>query len=305
MNIVFMGTPSYAIPTLEMLHQHYGIALVVTQPDKKVGRKGEIEFSPVKQFALENHIPLFQPDKMKLDYQPILDVKPDLIITAAYGQMIPEVVIKSATSLNLHGSLLPKYRGGAPVQYAIKLGDTKTGVTLMYMAKKMDAGDMIAKKETDISPTDTTGTLMTKLGILAADLLYEQLPLILAGKHDRVKQNEADVTFAYNIKPEEEILDFNQTSEALLNHLRSLLPTPGASIFIKGARIKVYEMEKSDIISHEAPGTVISDRKTLLVKTGNGVVSLLSIQPENKKVMMAKDFLNGQKLLTKGDVFNT
>ena len=305
MNIVFMGTPSYAIPTLKMLKEHYGITLVVTQPDKKVGRKGEIEFSPVKQFAIEHQIPLFQPDNMKLDYQPILDVKPDLIITAAYGQMIPEAVLNAATSLNLHGSLLPKYRGGAPVQYAIKQGEKKTGVTLMYMAKKMDAGDMIAKKETDITPSDTTETLMSKLGILAANLLYEQLPLILAGKNERIKQNESEVTFAYNIKPEEEILDFNQTTESLLNHLRSLLPTPGASIFIKGVRIKVYEMEKSDIISHEAPGTVITDRKTLLVKTGNGVVSLLSIQPENKKVMMAKDFLNGQKLLTKGDVFNT
>ncbi|PKK86948.1 MAG: methionyl-tRNA formyltransferase [Tenericutes bacterium HGW-Tenericutes-8] len=305
MKIVFMGTPSYAIPSLEMLHKTYGVSLVVTQPDKKIGRKGEIEFSPVKKFALEHNIPLFQPEKMKLDYQTILEVNPDVIITAAYGQMIPDAVLNAAISLNLHGSLLPKYRGGAPVQYAIKNGDTKTGVTLMYMVKKMDAGDMIATSETDILATDTTETLMSRLGVLAATLLERQLPLIMAGKNTRIVQNPTEVTFAYNIKPTEEILDFNQTSEALINHLRSLLPTPGASIFIKGVRIKVYEMEKSDIISHEAPGTILSDRKALLVKTGNGVVSLLSIQPENKKVMMAKDFLNGQKLLVKGDVFNT
>lgn len=304
MNIVFMGTPDYGVLSLDMLHQTYGVKLVVTQPDKKVGRRGDIEYSPVKKYALKHNIPIFQPIKMRHDYQTILDAKPDLIITAAYGQMIPSVVLDAAISLNLHGSLLPKYRGGAPVQYAIKNGDKKTGVTLMYMAKKMDAGDMIAKAELIIEPTDNTAILMEKLGVLACQLLQEQLPLIIAGTNERTIQDESKVTFAYNIKPEEENLDFTQTSESIINHLKSLLPLPGGSIFIKGVRIKVYEIEISDIISHEEPSTVVKDKKELLVKTRNGVVSLLRIQPENKKVMMASDFLNGQKLLAKGDVFN-
>lgn len=299
-----MGTPNYGVPTLDMLHKTYGVKLVVTQPDKKVGRKGEIEYSPVKKYAQENQIPIFQPDKMRLDYQAILDVKPDLIITAAYGQMVPSEVLDAAISLNLHGSLLPKYRGGAPVQYAIKNGDKTTGVTLMYMAKKMDAGDIIAKSELPITKDDTTETLMEKLGILACKLLKDQLPLIIAGKNERIPQDQSQVSFAYNIKPADEHLDFNQSSESIMNHLKSLLPLPGGSIFIKGVRIKVYDIEKSDIISHEEPSTVIKDKKELLVKTGNGVVSLLLIQPENKKIMTASDFLNGQKLFAKGDVFN-
>lgn len=304
MNIVFMGTPSYAVPSLAYLHETYGVKLVVTQPDKKIGRKGEIEHSPVKKYALEHNIPVFQPIKMRQDYQTILDVKPDLIITAAYGQMIPNVILDSAISLNLHGSLLPKYRGGAPVQYAIKNGDTVTGVTLMYMAQKMDAGDMIAKKETEIFPEDTTETLMNKLSMLAKELLEEELDSVIKGTNNRIKQDESLVSFAYNIKPEEETLDFNMNSDSILNHLRSLLPQPAGSIFINNVRIKVYEMKKSDIIVTGKPGEIISDRKELIVCTADGAVSITKIQPENKKIMATTDFLNGQKILKKGDIFN-
>lgn len=299
-----MGTPSYAVPSLAYLHKTYGVKLVVTQPDKKVGRKGEIEYSPVKQFALDHHIPCFQPIKMKTDYQVILDANPDIIITAAYGQMIPNSVLESAISINLHGSLLPKYRGGAPVQYAIKNGDETTGVTLMYMASKMDAGDMIATKEIRIEKTDNTETLMAKLSILAKQLVEEQLPLIMEKTNARIPQDEALVSFAYNIKPEQEILNFNQTSNEIINHLRSLLPQPAGSIFINDIRIKVYEIEKSDIIISGMPGEILSDKKELLVKSADGTLSITKLQPQNKKVMAATDFLNGQKILKKGDIFN-
>ena len=304
MNIIFMGTPAYAVPTLKMLHETYGVKLVVTQPDKKVGRAGLVEYSKVKQFALEHNIPLIQPIKMRQDYQPILDIKPDIIVTAAYGQMIPKVVLDAGISVNLHGSILPKYRGGAPVQYAIRNGETETGVTLMYMAPKMDSGDIIDVKKVEILKTDTTDTLMEKLSFVARDLLKETLPLILDQKANRVVQDESQVTFAYNLKPEDEILDFNQTVDQIDCHLRSLLSQPGGSIFVNKTRIKVYEIAKSDIIMDGVPGEILSDKKRFYVKAKDGVIELLKIQPENKKVMLARDFLNGQKLFIKGDIVN-
>lgn len=302
MKIVFMGTPAYAVPTLQMLHEQYGVALVVTQPDKKVGRAGKVEFSPVKQYAMAHNIPLFQPIKMKLDYQPILDVKPDIIVTAAYGQMIPKAVLDAGISVNLHGSLLPKYRGGAPVQYAIRNGESETGVTLMYMAPKMDSGDIIEMKNVQIESNDTTDTLMEKLSWVARDLLEQNLPLLMNGKAKRIAQDESLVSFAYNLKPTDEYLDFRQTYQQIDCHLRSLLSQPGGSIFIQNTRIKVYEIAKSDIILSGVPGEILSDKKHLYIRCQDAVVELIKIQPENKKIMMARDFLNGQKLFVKGDI---
>lgn len=304
MNIVFMGTPAYAVPTLKMLHETYGVKLVVTQPDKKVGRAGKVEFSPVKQYALDNQIPLFQPIKMKLDYEPILETKPDIIVTAAYGQMIPKAVLDAAISVNLHGSILPKYRGGAPVQYAIRNGETETGVTLMYMAPKMDSGDIIEVAKLPIEPNDTTDSLMAKLSQLAKALLEKNIQAVLAKTSKRYPQDETQVTFAYNLKPEDEILNFNQTYQAIDCHLRSLLSQPGGSIFINNSRIKVYEIAKSDIILDGVPGEILSDKKHFYIRCSDAVVELIKIQPENKKVMLAKDFLNGQKLFVKGDKIN-
>ena len=302
MKIVFMGTPAYAVPTLKMLHETYGVSLVVTQPDKKVGREGRVEFSPVKQFALEHEIPLFQPIKMKSDYDTIINVHPDIIVTAAYGQMIPKTVLDAAVSVNLHGSILPKYRGGAPVQYAIRQGEIETGVTLMYMAPKMDSGDIIAVQKIRIEPNDTTDTLMTKLSLVAKALLEGELLKILSGKSNRIPQDDSKVTFAYNLKPSDELLNFNQTTAQIDCHLRSLLSQPGGSVFVNNTRIKVYEITKSDIIMSGVPGEILSDKKHLLVKTLDGVIELIKIQPQNKKIMLAKDFLNGQKLFVKGDI---
>ena len=304
MKIVFMGTPAYAVETLKMLHQKYGVSLVVTQPDKKVGRAGKVEFSPVKQYAIENGLTLFQPIKMKLDYQPILDIKPDLIVTAAYGQMIPKAVLDAGISVNLHGSILPKYRGGAPVQYAIRNGESETGVTLMYMAPKMDSGNIIATKAIPIEKTDTTDTLMAKLSVVAKELLDTHIQDIVAGNCPSIPQDETQVTFAYNLKPEDEVLNFNQTFEQIDSHLRSLLSQPGGSIFIHNTRIKVYEIAKSDIISTGVPGEILSDKKRFYIQALDSAVELIKIQPENKKIMEAKDFLNGQKLFVKGDIVN-
>lgn len=302
MKIVFMGTPSFALPTLEMLHQRFGVSLVVTQPDKVVGRKKIITKSPVKEFAIKHGIDVFQPLKLSKDYERIIQLKPDLIVTAAYGQMIPTAVLDLATSINVHGSILPKYRGGAPVQYAIKNGDKTTGVTIMYMAPKMDSGDIIDCEEVEILETDTTDSLMRRLSIVGRDLLDRTILSIINQTNNRIPQDETQVTFAYTIKPEEEFLDFTKTTKEVMNHLRSLLDEPGGSIFVNNTRIKVYEIEKSDIISSRNPGEVVKVTKQLLVKTKDGVVRLKKIKPEGKKLMNDTDFLNGQKIISEGDI---
>jgi methionyl-tRNA formyltransferase len=302
MKIVFMGTPSFALPTLEMLHQRFGVSLVVTQPDKVVGRKKIITQSPVKEYALKHGIEVFQPIKLSKDYNRIVEIKPDLIVTAAYGQMIPTAVLDLATSINVHGSILPKYRGGAPVQYAIKNGDKTTGVTIMYMAPKMDSGDIIDFEEIEIFETDTTDTLMKRLSIVGRDLLSRTIESIINQTNNRIPQDETQVTFAYTIKPEEEFLDFTKTTKEVTNHLRSLLDEPGGSIFVNNTRIKVYEIEKSDIISSRNPGEVVKVTKQFLVKTKDGVVRLKKIKPEGKKLMNDTDFLNGQKIISEGDI---
>ena len=304
MNIVFMGTPYFAVPILEKLNEISPINLVVTQPDKRVGRKQEFTYSPVKLFALRHNLEVFQPKNIKTDYQRIIDIKPDIIVTAAYGQMIPAELIDHYTMVNIHGSLLPKYRGGAPVQRAIMNGDTTTGVTLMYMAQKMDSGSIIAQSEISIEADDTTTSLMKKLSYVGRDLLVENLEDILNKQIDPILQDESLVTFAYNLNKKDEILNFNQPTYLVMRQLNGLLDEPAASIFIKGVRIKVFKLAKSDIISSMKPGTVVSIDKELHVKTLDGVVRILELSEQGKKRMTDKAYLNGQKIICEGSVFN-
>ena len=304
MNIVFMGTPYFAVPILEKLNEISPINLVVTQPDKRVGRKQEFTYSPVKRFAVRHNLEVFQPKNIKTDYQRIIDIKPDIIVTAAYGQMIPAELIDHYTMVNIHGSLLPKYRGGAPVQRAIMNGDTTTGVTLMYMAQKMDSGSIIAQSEISIEADDTTTSLMKKLSYVGRDLLVENLEDILNKQIDPILQDESLVTFAYNLNKKDEILNFNQPTYLVMRQLNGLLDEPAASIFIKGVRIKVFKLAKSDIISSMKPGTVVSIDKELHVKTLDGVVRILELSEQGKKRMTDKAYLNGQKIIYEGSVFN-
>lgn len=304
MNIVFMGTPYFAVPILEKLNEISPINLVVTQPDKRVGRKQEFTYSPVKRFAVRHNLEVFQPKNIKTDYQRIIDIKPDIIVTAAYGQMIPAELIDHYTMVNIHGSLLPKYRGGAPVQRAIMNGDTTTGVTLMYMAQKMDSGSIIAQSEISIEEDDTTTSLMKKLSYVGRDLLVENLEDILNKQIDPILQDESLVTFAYNLNKKDEILNFNQPTYLVMRQLNGLLDEPAASIFIKGVRIKVFKLAKSDIISSMKPGTVVSIDKELHVKTLDGVVRILELSEQGKKRMTDKAYLNGQKIICEGSVLN-
>ena len=242
--VVFMGTPEFSIPVLEMLIENTNVVLVVTQPDSYVGRKHELKYTPVKECALKHNIPVFQPEKVRKETDEILKCNPDIIITCAYGQIIPSVLLDTPKykAVNVHASLLPKLRGGSPLHRCIIDGYSETGVTIMYMAPGMDDGDIITQKSIKIEDTDNVGTIHDKLSILGRDLLLETLPSIFNGTNGRTRQDENEVTFAYNIKREEEKLDFNEKAREVFNHIRGMYPFPVSYTTLNGEIIK-----KSDI----------------------------------------------------------
>ncbi len=304
MKIVFMGTPQFGKIVLEKLHEKHPVSLVVTQPDKRLGRKQRLVYGAVKEYAIANSLKLFQPINLRKNYQEIINLKPDLIVTAAYGQMIPSAVIDNFCCLNIHGSLLPKYRGGAPIQRALMKGEKSVGVTLMYMANKMDSGDIIAQKEIVVEKDDTTTILMEKLADLGSDLLLKYLKSIVKKTAPRMPQDETLVTFAPNLGKTDEKLDFNLPTFLLLRQLSALLDEPGAFFTNKAKQVKVYKMEKSDIISSARAGTVLAVKNDLIIKTKDAAVKLLIVQEQGKRKMAIKDYLNGQKIINKGDVVN-
>lgn len=300
MKIVFMGTTDFSAIILEELLNYHDVSLVVTQPDRPFGRKQVLKASTVKELALKHNIDVFQPERIKSDYEPVINHSPDCIVVAAFGQMIPKIILDfpKYKSINVHASLLPKYRGGSPMHTAIKNGDLETGITIMYMAPKMDAGALILQKSLPIELTDTVGTLEKKLATLGAKLLIEALILVEQDKVISISQNEDQVTFAWNIKPEEERLDFNQKSLDIYNHVRAFNPWPTAHFVIDDLKIKVFDIS----IVHEYPkqyeefhpGQVVDIIKgNVYIKTLDGVVIIQTIQPAGKNVMSMKDFMNG------------
>ncbi|MBQ8292451.1 MAG: methionyl-tRNA formyltransferase [Bacilli bacterium] len=297
LKIVFMGTPSFSVPILEALIKEYDVALVVTQPDKEVGRKREVVASPVKKCALEHNIPVFQPQNIRKDYQPIIDANPDLIVTAAFGQIIGTKILNypKYRSINVHASLLPKYRGGAPIHYSVINGDKETGVTIMYMEKAMDAGDILSQRAIPILEEDTTGTMFEKLSLVGRDLLMETIPALIKGEITPIKQNEDEVTYAYNITAEQETLDLNEEAKVLINKIRGLLPAPGANMVIKGDTIKVYQAKVSELTHNASVGTIIGKtKKYFSVACGNSTaIDIYELQVSGKRRMMAADFING------------
>lgn len=296
LKVVFMGTPDFSVPVLEELIKNTNVIMVVTQPDKLVGRKKELTASPVKRLAIANDILVFQPEKIKEDYQAILDKNPDIIITCAYGQIIPKILLDAPKygCINVHASLLPKYRGGAPIHKVLIDGEEKTGVTIMYMDEGMDTGDMIKKEEYFIKEDDNVGTLHDKLSFLGANLLIETLPSIIAGTCERVKQNDEDATIARVIKREDERLDFNKTSKEIINQIRGLNPWPLSNLILDDLEIKVLEAYQEKNNSDKNPGTIIDIKKDAIgIKSNDGIVYLTKIKPFGKKVMDVKDYLNG------------
>ena len=295
--VVFMGTPEYSVPVLKSLIDKYNVIGVVTQPDKEVGRGHELEFSPIKKVAIENNIKVLQPIKIKEEYQNIIDLNPDIIITAAYGQIIPKIILDYPKygCINVHASILPKLRGGAPNHHAIIDGYNKTGITIMYMNEGMDTGDIISVQEIDISNTDTMSILHDKLKIIGRDLLLETLPNIIKGNINRIKQNESEATYAFNIKKEEEKIDFNKTKKEIYNQIRGLNSFPGAYAILDDKRIKIWDSYITDNIYNGLSNGEISNiyKDGIGIKVSDGEIVITDIQIEGKKRMSVRDYLNG------------
>ena len=296
LKVIFMGTPEFCVPILKALIENCNVIAVVTQPDKKVGRHQEISYSPIKKVAIENNIKVFQPIKIKEEYEDINLLNPDIIITCAYGQIIPEQILDKPKfgCINVHASLLPKLRGGAPIHKAIMYGYLKTGITIMYMDKGMDTGDIISKVEVDIDKNDTAETLHDKLMKESVPLLIETLPSIISGTNKREKQQEDKVTYAYNISRQEEHTDFNKSSLEVYNQIRSLNSWPGAYAILDDKNIKLWFCKITNNNFNLKPGTIVNvDKDGIEVVTKDSSVLITELQLPGKKKVNIKDFING------------
>ena len=295
--LIFMGTPDFSAAVLKGLldDSNYDVLAVVTQPDRAVGRKKEIKMTPVKEVALAHNLPVYQPEKMSgsEEMAELMTLGADGIVTAAFGQFLPTKLLDSVDfAVNVHASLLPKYRGGAPIHYAIINGEEEAGVTIMEMVKKMDAGDMIAKASTPITDDDNVGTMFEKLAVIGRDLLLKTLPDYIAGNIEPEPQDESKATFSPNITSEEERIDWNKSARDVFNHIRGLSPWPVAHTLLDGKRFKIYEATLAE--GHGKPGEIIEKgKKSLVVATGDGAISLKTVQPAGKPRMSIVDFLNG------------
>ena len=306
--LIFMGTPDFSATVLKGLLEsdQYEVLAVVTQPDRAVGRKKEIRMTPVKEVALSYGLPIYQPEKLSgsPEMEAIMNLGADGIVTAAFGQFLPSKLLASMDfAVNVHASLLPKHRGGAPIHYALIQGDEEAGVTIMEMVKEMDAGDMISRRSIPITDEDNVGTLFEKLAIVGRDLLLDTLPAYLAGDIQPEAQDPSQVTFSPNIRPEEERLDWTKTNRQLFNQIRGMNPWPVAHTLWQGGRCKIYEAELAD--GDGQPGEILEiGKRQLLVATGEGALALKTVQPAGKPKMTISDFLNGAgRNLAVGDKF--
>ena len=292
--VIFMGTPDFAVPVLETLIKLTDVVAVVTQPDKFIGRNHEIKFSPIKETAIKNNIEVLQPEKIRNEKECVLNIDVDLIVTCAYGQILPEEILDhpKIAAINVHASLLPYLRGGAPIHHAIIDGYDKTGVTIMYMDKEMDSGDIISQSETIISLNDNVGTLHDRLSVMGAKLLEETLPSIVSGTNNRIKQDSEKVTFAKVIKREDEHIDFTKTGKEIINLIRGLNPWPLANTTINGEEYKIIEASFENTSINKI-GKVVFEKDKMGITCADGIIYLEKIKPFGKKTMLIKDYLNG------------
>lgn len=294
--IVFMGTPEFAAYILEgLIKANYNIVGVVTQPDKEVGRKRVLTPSPVKEMALKYELPVLTPTKIRKEYDDVLALNPDLIISSAYGQIIPSAILDypKYKCINTHGSLLPMYRGGAPIQRSIINGDSKTGITIMYMNEKMDEGDILYQKAIGIDIHDTNSTLFKKLSVLSLEMLIEFLPKLFNGDINPIAQDHDKATYAYNLDKEIEHIFFTDKTLKVYNHIRGLLDNPGCFFIIKD---KKYKIEKVDfeLNSNVNTNTFVGLQADYLrFDCKDGFIKVYTIKPEGKNSMDAKSFFNG------------
>ncbi|MDH5429015.1 MAG: methionyl-tRNA formyltransferase [Nitrospirota bacterium] len=312
MRVVFMGTPAFAVPTLQhLVDSTCTVVGVVCQPDRPSGRGKKIQFGPVKTLAVAQNLPVVQPEKMKdpTFLETLRTWDPDVIVVAAYGRILPQVILDLPPKgcLNVHGSLLPKYRGAAPIQWAVINGESETGVTIMVMDAGMDTGAILEQAVVPISPEDTAGEVASRMAELGGGLLVSTLQQWMAGTIDAHAQNESEATLAPILKKEDGLLDWHQSAICLANRIRGLSPWPGGYTFVNGERwgiweVRVEETEETgfpDIQpgSPQKPGTIVDISKQMIrVQTGKGILHLLEIQPANKKRMSVGNYLAGHRL---------
>lgn len=294
--VLFMGTPDFAVSILEsLLSCPVNVVGVISQPDRPVGRKQEILPTPVKAFASKHGLIVHQPEKIGTLTEQLAELDLDLIVTCAYGQFIPEkiLVLPKRGCVNVHASLLPKYRGGAPIHTAILNGEQVTGVTLMRTVKKMDAGDMIAAEQVTIDPNDTVGTLHDKLKGVGAQLLKAWIPAILDGSAPSIPQDDALVSFAPNIRPEQEFISMKRDIQTVYDHVRGLTPWPIGYGVILGKKLKLINASMRRAVVDETPGTVLGYDGGLLIACLNGILVVTECQWEGKGKMSAEEFYRG------------
>jgi methionyl-tRNA formyltransferase len=300
MRIVFVGTGEIGVPTLRaLLNSEHEVVAVVTQPDKRVGREQRIEPPPIKKEVTKTRIPILQPARIK-DQQAteeIRDFAPDVIVVVAYGQILPRDVLEipRLACLNLHASLLPRWRGAAPIQAAIAAGDCETGVTAMYMNEGLDTGDILLQRSVEILPNDTGGSLHERLAQIALQALLESLRLVAAGNAPRIAQDNAYATYAPKLKREHGLIDWSESAEAIERKIRAYNPWPGAFMKVDHQNLKVFSASVVDL--NGQTGEVLRSDEDLVVATGKDAVSLAEVQLEGKRRMSAAEFLRGHRAL--------
>jgi len=301
MKIVFMGTPDYAAVTLEkLINEGYDIAAVFAQPDKPVGRKRILTPPPVKVVAQDNNIPVYQPDTLKdgKAVEILKEIAPDIIVVVAYGKILPKEIldIPRLGCVNGHASLLPKYRGASPIQWCIVCGETKTGVSTMFMDEGMDTGDILETAEVQIGEEETAEELFDRLAVISADLMVSTVEKLGKGEIKSTPQNNEEATYAPIIKKEMALIDFNKTATEIHNAVRGYYSWPCAYFFRNGKRIKIISCRLGDN-TNKTPGTVIGNTDELVVACGEGTsIRLVTLQPEGSKPMTAKQMLNGNPI---------
>lgn len=293
--VVFMGTPDFSVPVLEKLIENTNVVLVVTKKDAYVGRKKVLTESPVAICAHEHNIEVYKPNKLKEDYEYILNKKPDIIITCAYGSIVPKVVLDypSYGCINVHASLLPKYRGASPIVASILNGEKETGITIMYMDEGIDTGNIIMSRSIKIEDNDNSLSLSNKLSLLGANLLIDTLPKIFEGENFDIPQDNEEATYVGMLKREDEHIDFNNSVENIKNQVRAFSPEPYAFINIDDTEYKISEVEikKCDV---SKIGIIVEVNKDSFgITAKDGIVYIKRIKPSGKKEMSVKDFFNG------------
>lgn len=296
--VIFMGTPQFSVPILDALIQNYDVIGVAAQPDKKSGRKQVINISPIKEIALIYKIPVFQPEKMTEQFvEQIKQLNPDLIVVASYGFILPSSLLEIPKYgvINVHPSLLPKYRGPSPIQSAILNGDKKTGVSIMKVSPQMDQGDILSQRQAEIADDETYQTLHDKLSILSTHLLIDTLPKYLNGEIKPQKQDDQQATYCQIIKREDGKIDWTKNVSEIDAKCRAFDPWPGCWTEWNGKKLKIIKSKKLDTLKYKEhqPGEVFKQGNIFAVKCGKGALQLFELQLEGKKVMSDKEFFNG------------